>query len=450
MSLSPENNQSNPNPSSPSEKPDIEKEVAEAMGNMSIEDLMAQSLEKAQSNPQRGDPSRPSRGGRPGARRHNDGDTSVNPDNIKRGKIIAIREGNAFIELGGKSQGICPLDQFNDENGAATGVEVGQEHDFVFKGYDNREGLVLLARKGAVVHGAWETLQPGDTVEADVTGVNKGGLELKVGASRAFMPAGQVDIRFHQDLSVFLNQRLACRVMKVDREGHSIVLSRRAVVEEEQEKQAAKTWGELSVGQVREGTVRSVQSYGAFVDLGGVDGLLHVSAMSHTRVSDPKKIVKEGDKVQVMVIGVDREKNRVSLGLKQLSKDPFEEVPAKYPTGTKVSGVVKKTTEFGAFVELEPGVEGLVHISQLATKRVAKVSDVVKEGQTVEAKVTGVDMEKHRISLSIADLERDARAAANPQPATEAKAGEGAKPAAAAVPAKPAQTARKKPLKGGL
>jgi len=265
------------------------------------------------------------------------------------------------------------------------------------------------------------------------------------------MPAGQVDIRFHQDLSVFLNQRLACRVMKVDREGHSIVLSRRAIVEEEQEKLAQQTWGELSVGQVREGTIRSVQSYGAFVDLGGVDGLLHVSAMSHTRVSDPKKLVKEGDKVQVMIIGVDREKNRVSLGLKQLSKDPFEEVPGKYPLGGKVSGVVKKITEFGAFVELEPGVEGLVHISQLATKRVAKVSDIVKEGQQVEAKVTGVDMEKHRISLSIADLERDARVAANPQPAaSEAKPGEAGKPAAPAAPAKPVANARKKPLKGGL
>ncbi len=449
MSLSPDANQPKPSSSS-AEKPDIEKEVAEAMGNMSIEDLMAQSLEKAQSNPQQSDPNRPSRGGRPGARRHSS-EGEINPDNIKHGKIVSIREGNAFVDLGGKSQGICPLDQFNDASGAATGIEIGQEFEFVFKGYDNREGLVLLARKGAIVHGAWETLQPGDTVEADVTGVNKGGLELKVGASRAFMPAGQVDVRFHQDLSVFLNQRLSCRVMKVDREAHSIVLSRRAIVEEEQEKMAAKTWGELSVGQVREGTVRSVQSYGAFVDLGGVDGLLHVSAMSHTRVSDPHKIVKEGDKVQVMVIGVDREKNRVSLGLKQLSKDPFEEVPGKYPLGSKISGVVKKITEFGAFVELEPGVEGLVHISQLATKRVAKVSDVVKEGQQVEAKVTGIDSEKHRISLSIADLERDARAAANPQPAADASASGAAKTSAApAAPTKPAQPARKKPLKGGL
>jgi ribosomal protein S1 len=466
----------NPNPASSSgqEKVDLDKEVAAALGGLSIEQLMEQSAAAKvpmHSAPPAGasggpggprmDPSRPVRGGRPGARRgiHED---HINPDNIKRGKISAIREGNAFVDLGGKSQGICPLEQFDQvapksgEGGDTeqkTGVEVGQEYEFIYKGYDPREGLVILARKGAVQHGAWETLSPGDTVEATVTGVNKGGLELKVGTTRAFMPAGQVDVKFHPDLSVFLNQRLQVRVLKVDREDHNILLSRRAIAEEEEAKKAEQIWNELSVGQVREGTVRSVMPYGAFVDLGGVDGLLHVSAMSHQRVADPKKLVKEGDKLQVMVTNVDKDKKKVSLSLKQLTKDPWETVTTDFAIGSTVEGTVKSVVEFGAFIELAPGVEGLVHISQLAMKRVNKSGDVVKAGDKVKAKVQGIDMEKHRISLSMSEAERDAKIASGelkaPEPAPAGAVGTGGKgaplPGKPNVPAKP-----RKQLKGGL
>ncbi len=372
------------------------------------------------------------RGGRPGARRHQQ-EGGINPDNIKKGRISGIRGSNVLVDIGGKSQGICPIEQFDQDVKVAEGetpaekkgLEVGQEYEFVFKGYDAREGLVILARKGAIQHGAWETLQIGDTVEAVVTGVNKGGLELKVGTSRAFMPAGQVDTKFHQDLSVFLNQKLTVRVAKVDREDHNIVLSRRAIVEEEEAKKGEETWAELAVGQVREGTVRSVQAYGAFVDLGGVDGLLHVSAMSHQRTADPKKVVKEGDKLQVMITGVDKEKKRVSLSMKSLVKDPWDDVTTQFPIGTTVAGTVKKVVEFGAFVELAPGVEGLVHVSQLSLKRVNRPSEVVTEGQQVSAKILGIDLEKRRISLSIAESERDAKIASGelkPEEAAPAKA----------------------------
>jgi ribosomal protein S1 len=449
----------------------LDREVAAVMGGLSIDQLMEQSAAgkvpmgagaAAAPAPSRGGGDRPMRGGRPGARRHS-AEEHVNPDNIKRGKITAIREGNVFVDLGGKSQGMCPLEQFDQapetgEGGEKKGVEVGQEHEFIFKGYDAREGLVMLARKGAVQHGAWETLSPGDTVEATVTGVNKGGLELKVGTTRAFMPAGQVDVKFHADLSVFLNQRMQVRVMKVDRDDHNILLSRRAIAEEEEAKKAEVTWDELAVGQVREGTVRSVQPYGAFIDVGGVDGLLHVSAMSHQRVADPKKIMKEGDKLQVMIVTVDKEKKRVSLSLKQLSKDPWEAVSAQFPIGSITEGTVKAVVEFGAFVELAPGVEGLVHISQLALRRVMKTSEVVKEGDKVKAKVQGIDMEKRRISLSMAEAERDAKIASGeikvePPKAAAAPVGAGAAAAVAGaaigakgkVPIKP-----KKALKGGL
>jgi small subunit ribosomal protein S1 len=442
------------------EKSELDREVADALGGLSIEQLMEQSaaakvpMPAAPAGGPRLDPGRPVRGGRPGARRiHED---HINPDNIKHGRVIAIREGNVFVDLGGKSQGICPLEQFDQkpaagEGGEQRGVEVGQDHEFVFKGYDQREGLVILARKGAVQHGAWETLAVGDTVEATVTGVNKGGLELKVGTTRAFMPAGQVDVKFHPDLSVFLSQRLQVRVLKVDREDHNILLSRRAIVEEEEAKKAELIWEELAVGQVREGLVRSVQPYGAFIDVGGVDGLLHVSAMSHQRVADPKKFVKEGDKLQVMIVGLDKEKKKVSLSLKQLTKDPWESVTNDFPVGSTVEGTVRKVVDFGAFVELASGVEGLVHVSQLALRRVNKSSDVVKEGDTVKAKVQGVDLEKRRISLSMAEAERDAKIASGelkaPEPAP-APAGGGAAAVPGAKPKVPAKP--KKQLKGGL
>jgi ribosomal protein S1 len=440
------------------EKNDIDREVNQALGGMSIEDLMAQSVSAMPADAGGGpklDPNRPVRGGRPGAKRHEE---RVNPDNVKRGKIVAIQGLNVLVDIGGKSQGVCPLDQFDQvvegEGGEKKGVEIGQEYDFIYKGYDAREGLVNLARKGAIQHGAWETLSVGDTVEALVTGVNKGGLELKVGSSRAFMPAGQVDTRFHSDLSVFLNQKMPVRVMKVDREDHNIVLSRRAIMEEAEAKMAEQTWGELAVGQVREGTVRSVQPYGAFIDLGGVDGLLHVSAMSHQRVADPKKVVKEGDKVQVMIIGVDKDKKRVSLSLKQLAKDPWDTVEQDFAVGTTAEGTVKKVVEFGAFVELAPGVEGLVHVSQLAMKRINRPGEVVKDGDKVHAKILGIDREKRRISLSMAEAERDSKIASGelqPEPAKPAAAAGAALGAASAgVPAKGGPVKPKKPLKGGL
>ena len=462
---SPEPSQAAPSvhtaPSPFTEKSDLDREVDQALAGLSIEQLMEHSAAAklpmqaapAGAGP-RLDPSRPVRGGRPGARgarRHEQ--EHINPDNIKHGKITAIREGNVFVDIGGKSQGMCPIEQFDqvaptDDQGEKKGVEIGQEFDFIYKGYDAREGLVLLARKGAVQHGAWETLSPGDTVEAIVSGVNKGGLELKVGTTRAFMPAGQVDVRFHQDLSVFLNQKLSVRVLKVDRDDHQILLSRRAIVEEEEARKAEQTWTELAVGQIREGTVRSVQPYGAFIDVGGVDGLLHVSAMSHQRIADPKKIMKDGDKIQVMIVGLDKEKKRVSLSLKQLTKDPWENVQSEFAVGSTVEGTVKKVVEFGAFVELAPGVEGLVHISQLSMKRVAKSGDVVKEGDKVKAKVQGIDMEKHRISLSMSEAERDAKIASGEIKAPEpiaAAAAPGKPGAPAKTPAKP-----KKQLKGGL
>ncbi len=392
---------------------DMEKQVAEAFGNISMEDLMAEAMARAPGAGAAGlQTDRPVRGGRPRS-----SDVAQQPQqavsSVRRGTIIALREGNAFVDIGGKSQGIVPLEQFDEavEGEELRPVEVGQEYDFVFKGYDSREGLVMLARQGAINHAGFEHLSEGDIVEAEVTAANKGGLECKVNRARAFMPAGQVDIKFNQDLNGFVGQRLKCQVAQIDRSTRNVILSRRVILEQEALVQRDKTWQELSVGQIREGTVKSVQAFGAFVDLGAVDGLVHISEMSHTRVSDPSKLVKPGDKVQVMVLNVDREKQRISLGLKQLSKDPWKSAAEDFPVGTTVGGTVRGITDFGAFIELAPGVEGMVHISQLSAKRIGRVSEVVQVGQQVQAKVLSVDAQKKKISLSMAEAQREGQAA---------------------------------------
>ncbi|HMD55696.1 MAG TPA: S1 RNA-binding domain-containing protein, partial [Phycisphaerae bacterium] len=342
--------------------------------------------------------------------------------------------------------GVVPLDQFipDDPEKPEESVAPGTEYEFTYAGYNEREGLVLLSRRGAVMHGGLDQLHEGDIVEGTVSSANKGGLEVKINNIRAFMPAGQVDIRFTSDLNSLIGQKIKCRIIQLDRTARNLVVSRRALLEEEQAEQKAKTWSELATGQIREGVVSSVQPYGAFIDLGGVDGLLHVSAMSHTRVSDPSKIVKPGDKIQVMVLSIDRETQRVALGLKQLTKDPWATVSEEFPVGVTITGTVTKVMDFGAFVQVAPGVEGLVHISELSNKRIGHPREVVEAGKQIQAKVISIDPEKKKISLSISQLLREAVA---PQNASTLSA---AAPSQPATPSKPVMPEKKKVLKGGL
>ncbi len=435
------------------EKQSIDQAVADAMGGISIDDLLSQvsrrSVEGAAATE---DPARPTRGGRPGAGGIPDADSG---SRIRRGIVAVIRDGDVLIDLGGKSQGVVPLEQFRPSNPdeAETPLSVGQEFEFLYAGYNAREGLVLLARKGAVNQGGWDQLREGDVVEGVVTGANKGGLEVKINNIRAFMPAGQVDVRFTADFNTLVGEKIKCRIMQIDRAERNLVVSRRSVLEDQIAVLREKTWTELATGQIREGVVSSVQPYGAFVDLGGVEGLLHVSAMSHTRVADPGKVVKTGDRVQVMVLQVDREKQRVSLGLKQLQKDPWETAAIDFPIGSVVNGRVTKVMDFGAFVEIGPGVEGLVHVSELSNRRVGHPREVVKADEQVQAKVLAIDTEKKRISLSIAQILREAAAAAK---SAELAASPVPPVNETAVPAAPLPTAakvvpaKKRLLKGGL
>jgi ribosomal protein S1 len=450
------NENRNPPPEVKPVSEELDRAVVEAMQGLSIEDLMAEALARPEgAGGPALDPSRPLRGGRPTTVQAAEA-APTGRVRSRKGRVVSIRDRSVFVDLGGKSQGLAALDQFESQPGepAVEPVEVGREYEFIYTGYDAREGLILLARKGAINHGGLEQLRVGDTVDAMVEAANKGGLEMRLKNTRGFMPAGQVDLRFCPDLSVFVGEKMRCRVIEIDLSANKLVLSRRELLEEEQAKLREKTWGELATGQIREGRVLSVQPYGAFVDLGGVDGLLHVSAMSHSRVSDPNKVVKVGDAVQVMVLGIDEEKQRVSLGLKQLMKDPWSTVAEDFPVGTKVTGVVNRILDFGAFVELAAGVDGLVHISEVSPRHISRVGEELQVGQKIEAKVLAIDLEKKRISLSIAQVQREKGAA-------EAVATGGStaatttpesplSPAVGGAGNKPAKGTRKAPLKGGL
>jgi small subunit ribosomal protein S1 len=276
------------------------------------------------------------------------------------------------------------------------------------------------------------------TVEARVTATNKGGLEVDVNGIRGFMPISQIDLYRVENPEQYVNQRLLCQVVEVNPEERNLVVSRRSLLEREREENREKLWNELAEGQVRQGVVRSVRDFGAFVDLGGVDGLLHVSEMSWTRVKNPADVVQPGQTIKVGVLKIDREARKVSLGLKQLTPSPWDNVVANYPPGTLVTGKVTRLTDFGAFVELEPAVEGLIHISELAPQRVRRVSDIVKPDQEVRVLVLNVDPNQRRISLSL----KGAQAKDAPPPEEEAAAEEPAQ----VKPPRPRTT----PLRGGI
>jgi ribosomal protein S1 len=315
----------------------------------------------------------------------------------KKARVMAVHGSDVFLDVpGGRSQGVLPLTQFPEGPPA-----LGSEVDVHIEGYDAPNGLLILSRQGAAVHADWSSVAPGMIVEARVTATNKGGLEVNVNGIRGFMPISQIDLYRVEDTEQYVNQRLRCIVSEVDPEERNLVVSRRDLLEKEREEARAKLWEELAEGQIREGTVRSIRDFGAFVDLGGVDGLLHISEMSWSRVQDASQVVQPGQTVKVVVLKVDRERRKISLGLRQLTPSPWDSVDATYAQGSVVTGKVTRLMEFGAFVELEPGVEGLIHISELAPQRVRRVADVVQVGQEVRVMVLSVDRNQRRISLSL-------------------------------------------------
>ncbi|GJM18357.1 MAG: hypothetical protein DHS20C14_05700 [Phycisphaeraceae bacterium] len=320
----------------------------------------------------------------------------------RSGNVISVGKSDIFIEFGPKEIGVVELRQYD-------GVEppkVGEPLEVIVQRYDSAESIFICARPGTVQKADWEMLQAGQTVEARVVSVNKGGLTCEVAGHDAFMPASQIDINRIPDLNVFVGEKLPCTVQRVDRRGKgTIVLSRREVIERERAEAAKGLREALKEGDEVEGIVRKVMDFGAFVDLGGVDGLVHLNDLSHERVNHGAKNVarhvSEGQKVRVQIVKLDWDANRISLGLKQLQADPFASAASEVVDGATLTGKVTNITEFGCFVEVAPGVEGLVHISELDWKRVDKVEDVVQKNEVITVKVIKVDTDTRKISLSI-------------------------------------------------
>jgi small subunit ribosomal protein S1 len=348
----------------------------------------------------------------------------------RMGKVIAVRGKVVFIDLGAKSEGIVPIEQFQGNlPNPGDMIEVNVDH------FDTGEGLLILSLKGAAVEASWENLRKGLIVEARVTKTNKGGLEVEVDGIRGFLPIGQIDYARVDDASIYLNQKFRVIVTEANQRERNLVVSRRDLLEQERAEQREKTWAALEEGQVRHGVVRSVKGFGAFIDLGGVDGLLHIGEMSWSRIADPSAVLKVGQELDVKILKIDRETRKLSLGLKQLTPSPWDMVEDKYERGMTVKGKVTRLMDFGAFVELEPGVEGLIHISELSPTRVRRVADIVKPEQEVEVRILKIEPEVKKIALSLKPLP-----VAAPEPEEEEEEDEAPTP----------KPIRKVPLKGGL
>ncbi len=357
---------------------DLEREVDEALGDGSIEEL--EGIAEASLSGQ------------------------AVPSGVRQGRIQEVSGDMVLVDLGGKSPGMLPISEFGKAPNAVP--TKGSIVKVVVERYDEREGLFVLSKKKAEVESAWAALQPGAEVEGVVTGMNKGGLEVEVLGIRAFMPASQVDIGHIPDISVFLQQTVRAEVIQVDRGENNVVISRRKLLEREKTVAKEQLITEIEEGQTRKGTVRNITEYGAFVDLGGMDGLLHISDMSWGRVKDANEVVSVGQTLEVKVLKVDRDKERISLGLKQIMANPWEGVESRYEVGQRVTGRVTRLADFGAFVEVEPGLEGLVPISEMSwVKRIRHPSEIVGEGQMIETEVLQIDGKKHRMSLGIRQIQ---------------------------------------------
>ncbi len=320
------------------------------------------------------------------------------------GTIVDVRGSDVLVDIGSKSEAYLSLDEFEPDQPPV----VGQVRSFVMQGVDPESGQVRLSLREAKSDADLDSLKPGDVIEARVTGVNLGGLELALRGLRAFMPKSQVELSRVEDFTPYIGRRLECEISEIDRKGKTLVVSRRRILERQREQARAEIKVELAEGQVRRGRVKRLAPFGAFVDLGGIDGLLHVSDMSYGRVKQPSDLLKVGQEIDVQILKIDLEKDRISLGMKQLQADPWDLVPANYRVDSTVDGRVVRLLDFGAFVELEPGVEGLLPISELSwTQRVRHPKDLLKEGDSVRVAIIAVDPEKRKLTLSLKALGED-------------------------------------------
>lgn len=398
------------NPTDPSESSlSLDEEIEAALGGMSIEQLMSMADDL--------------------------GVGELAPESRLRATVTRIHADDVFFKLSGRFEGVASLRTFSQA------PQIGQSLDVVVKRFNEDEGLYAVAIPGAAIDvGDWSDLVIGAVVEARVTGTNTGGLEAEVNRIRGFIPASQVALYRVEQFSDFVNQKLTCVVTDADPERKRLVLSRRAVLEREQAAKREELLKTLQTGQTLTGVVTKLMDFGAFVDIGGMEGLVHVSKLSWDRVGHPSEVLKVGEKIKVKVERIAEGSGKLSLSYRDTLQDPWENIEQKYPANSTARGTVSRIAQFGAFVKLEPGVEGLVHISELAHHRVFAVKNVVNEGDEVEVKILSIDRAAQRMSLSLKATQT------KPEPKSadsQKKADEDAPPRPVTVPS------RNEPLKGG-
>jgi small subunit ribosomal protein S1 len=335
---------------------------------------------------------------------------SFEEGDVVKGRVVRIDKDEVLVDIGYKSEGVIPSHELSIRKSVnpADEVEQGEEVDALVLTKEDADGRLVLSKKRARFEKAWRRIEAaaesGEPVEGNVIEVVKGGLILDLGV-RGFLPASLVDIRRVHNLDEFTGQTLECKVIELNRSRNNVVLSRRAVLEEERKEVREQILGRLEPGQVVEGKISNIVDFGAFVDLDGIDGLIHISELSWSHVNHPSEVVAIGDSVRIKVLDIDRDRQRISLGLKQTQEDPWQRVISAHRPGDVLGGTVTKVVAFGAFVEILPGVEGLVHISELADHHVESPSEVVEPGATLDVKILEIDEERRRLSLSIKQVE---------------------------------------------
>src|SRR5512146_1908659 len=313
---------------------------------------------------------------------------------IVKGVIIEVRPKEVLVDIGYKSEGVISANEFED----IKAVKVGDQIDVLIEKLEDKEGMVVLSKEKAEFKKNWERIlticNEGGTIAGKVKASVKGGLLVNIGVE-AFLPATQIDVMTPKNLAQYVGNTYDFKVVKINQERQNIVLSRRELLDQERLERRQKLLTEMTPGDIRKGTVKNITDFGAFIDLNGIDGLLHITDMSWGRIGHPSELLKVGQDIDIVVLDINREKERVSLGLKQKMANPWDNIETKYPVGAKVKGRVVNLVPYDAFVELEPGVEGLIHVTELSwTKRVAKPSDMLKQDQEIEAGVGGISREE--------------------------------------------------------
>lgn len=332
----------------------------------------------------------------------------VSANQLVKGKIVAIGENEVSIDIGFKSEGSVPIGEFSNIDE----LKVGDEIEVFLESVENKDGQLVLSRKRADFMRVWERVtsvhETGEIIQGKIIRRIKGGLVVDVWGIEAFLPGSQIDVKPIRDFDQFIDKTMDLKIVKVNNTAENIVVSHKVLVEEEMADQRNAILGSIEKGQILEGTVKAIADFGVFVDLGGVDGLIHITDLSWGRINHPTEVVKLDQVINVVVTEYDPEKKRISLGLKQLSAHPWENIEEKYPVGMKINGKIVSLTDYGAFVEIEKGIEGLIHISEMSwTQHIKHPSQVVSMGQMVDAIILSLDKENKKISLGIKQLEPD-------------------------------------------